>query len=287
MSDIPSNETIARMLEQTASLLEIKEESRYRVRAFRQAAQTVGSTDTPVGELAKNDGRRLRRLPGVGDKIAGAIEEYVDTGRFGLLEHLQSEVAPEQVFEKVPGVGGDLARRIHESLDISSLEELELAAHDGRLEGVAGIGKGRAEGIKQALAGMLSRSAHQRAEQMRHIQEQARRGEAPDIPEEPDVGLLLDIDKEYRGGAEAGRLPTITPRRCAFVLDNPTCAGEPGGKQLTSPTNHNCSCSIRLPSGYPQPTRSTASRRSSRISHARGSVRRCGLGESCVTACPA
>jgi hypothetical protein len=71
--NVPSNEAIARMLEQTAHLLEIRDESRYRVRAFRKAAQTVAATEKSVGTLAGNDGRALRQLPGIGDKIASRI----------------------------------------------------------------------------------------------------------------------------------------------------------------------------------------------------------------------
>jgi hypothetical protein len=52
---------------------------------------------------------------------------------------LEGQISPEDLFSTVPGVGEALSKRIHVALDIDSLEELELSAHDGRLEQVEGI----------------------------------------------------------------------------------------------------------------------------------------------------
>jgi hypothetical protein len=149
----------------------------------------------------------LRELPGVGEKIAGAIEEIVQTGRLRLLDTLEAESLPGTVFTKLPGVGKTLAARIRSDLGIETLEELERAAYDGRLERVSGVGRQLVEGIRNALAGMLSRSA-QRDAVKRH-KEAATAGR----PERPPVSLLLEIDTEYRDKAEAGELRTIAPRR--------------------------------------------------------------------------
>lgn len=54
------------------------------------------------------------------------------------LERLRGSLDPEQVFQSIPGVGPGLARRIHESLEVDTLAEPELAAHEGRLEQVPG-----------------------------------------------------------------------------------------------------------------------------------------------------
>jgi hypothetical protein len=77
------------------------------------------------------------------------------------------------------------------------LEELEAAAHDGRLATVAGLGEKRVAGIRDSLAGRLARLRPP--------------GEPP--ADEPPVGELLDVDREYRTAAAAGRLPRIAPRR--------------------------------------------------------------------------
>jgi DNA polymerase (family 10) len=200
-----SNEEIADKLEHVADLLELQEENAFRVRSYRAAAQTVRDLGEPVADLIPQDGqRRLRELPGIGRRLAGSIEEIATTGHLGLEEKLEGEVRPGEIFARVPGIGQKLAQRIHERLGISTLEELELAAHDGRLEKVDGIGPDRAKGVRIALSGMLSRSSRRRLhERTPQDLEQAR----------PSVRLLLEIDEEYRTKAQRDQLRKIAPKR--------------------------------------------------------------------------
>jgi DNA polymerase (family X) len=143
----------------------------------------------------------LDALPGVGAGIASAIAEMLQTGHWTQLERLRGSLDPVSLFQIVPGVGPELAQRIHDALDVDTLEALEAASHDGRLESVSGVGKRRAAMIRAALAELLDRSRLRRR--------------APSAVEdvEPSVELLLDIDREYREKAESGGLPTIAPRR--------------------------------------------------------------------------
>ena len=201
-----SNDEIADMLDHVADLLELEGENSFRVRSYRNAAQTIRDLDTPVSTLMKQDEEHsLKDLPGIGDKLAGSIQEIVTTGRLGLAERLEHETWPGQLFTELPGIGRELARRIHDQLEISTLEELEVAAHDGRLEEVEGIGPERAQGIRVALAGMLSQSSRRR------LRQAAR--EETSGPERPPVSLLLEIDGEYRHKAERDQLRKIAPKR--------------------------------------------------------------------------
>jgi len=212
----PSNEEVAEVLERVADLLEAQDANPWRVRAYRGAAATVRGLEQPVAELLARQGREaLEQLPGIGRSIAAVAAEYATTLRCGLLERLEGQVAPEDLFTTVPGLGEELAARIHRELGVETLEELELAAHDGRLEQVPGIGPRRARGVRDALAGILSRSARRRARHRRWLET---RGHAPSgtgevAGERPSVELLLAVDAEYRRRAEAGELRTIAPRR--------------------------------------------------------------------------
>jgi len=205
MSKQPDNESIAALLERIATLLEPRETNPFRVRAYRAAANTVRTFGTDVAALAAaGDRAALTNLPDIGDSLAGLIIDFVRTGSSELLDQLESQTTPETVFSQVPGIGETLARRIADELGIHSLEELELAAHSGRLSEVQGFGAGRVEGVKAALAGMLGESAQRRANQ---------RSRESSIAEEPPVEALLDVDAEYRRRAAAGELPTIAPKR--------------------------------------------------------------------------
>jgi hypothetical protein len=111
---------------------------------------------------------------------------------------------PEDLFATVPGIGEALAARIHETLRIDTLEELELAAHDGRLLHVHGMGERRVRAVREALDAMLRRSTRRRA---RLVGPRSHRGEVPPIE------VLSRIDAEYRELVERDALPRIAPRR--------------------------------------------------------------------------
>lgn len=192
------NQAIADKLLELADLLEQQSANPYRVNAYRRAARSVTIHGEDLSELEKREGLRgLDSLPGVGRSIALAIQEMLATGRWMQLERLRGALEPERVFQSIPGVGPELARRIHESLDIESLTDLEAAAHDGRLEQVDGVGPRRARMIAAALAQMLQRRA----------------ARPRSVADEPAVGILLDVDHEYRKLAAQGKLRKIAPRR--------------------------------------------------------------------------
>lgn len=194
----PTNHEIAGRLREAAALLEQQGANPFRVSAYRGAADTVEQLSRDVGEVLEAEGLPgLIALPRIGQGIGRAIREMVTRGRWSLLERLRGTLDPEKLFQSIPGIGPELAHRIHDTLEVDSLEALEVAAHDGRLEGVEGVGRRRAAAIRAALDSMLGRRLR------------SRRG--PDSG--PGVDLLLEVDREYRQKAEAGKLPTIAPRR--------------------------------------------------------------------------
>ena len=128
-----SNSRVADALDRVSDLYDAQNGDAFRVRAYRAAASTLRQLDTDVADLWRREGLPgLLELPNVGPGIARAIEQLVRTGRLMLLERLQGELGPERAFASVPGIGKALAHRIHDRLHISSLEELEVAAHDGQ-----------------------------------------------------------------------------------------------------------------------------------------------------------
>lgn len=200
---LADNVRIADMLREMASLLEAQGGNPYRAAAYRKAGDTVAALGTNVREIFDRDGLAgLDALPAIGASIAGAIGEMLVRGRWSQLDRLRGDADADAVFRTIPGVGPELARRLHEALDVDTLEALEVAAHDGRLERVPRLGARRAAAIRAALTQMLDRT---RA---------LRRGAAPpQALREPPIEALLDVDREYRAAAEAGKLPKIAPRR--------------------------------------------------------------------------
>ena len=210
-----TNEQIAELLDQVADRLEAQRANVYRIDAYRAGAEVVRRHETSIQDLALTEGREgLDALPQIGSSLSASIDEIGHTGRLRMLERLDGQLSPVELFKAIPGIGPKLAERIHHELDIDTLEELEVAAHDGRLDAVAGFGPRRLEAIRDILATMLSRSARGRARRFEELRQAGARVSLPEGPEaKPDVGLLLEIDREYRERAEADELPRIAPRR--------------------------------------------------------------------------
>jgi putative hydrolase len=201
----PTNKDIAELLERIADLLEATDTNPFKVRAYRNGANSVRDQETPVADyIVKDNFERLREVPGIGAGLGAVIGQYVVEGRSDLLNDLEAEVTPVQVFQRVPGLGQDLAQRIVDTLHISTLEDLEEAAHDGRLATVEGFGERRVEAVQASLGGILQRGPRKRERSS---------GNSP-----MSVEMLLDVDAEYRQKAEAGKLERIAPRR--FNPDN-------------------------------------------------------------------
>ncbi|MGE0354133.1 MAG: helix-hairpin-helix domain-containing protein [Gemmatimonadales bacterium] len=194
------NAQLALRLEETARLLEEQGGDRFRVRAYRAAATTLRHLDRPASAILDASGLEgLERLPTIGTGIARGIRQMVRTGRYPMLERLRGASDPVSLLAGVPGIGPVLAERIHEQLGVETLEELETAAHDGRLKGVRGLGARRIAGIVDTLASRLERV----------------RPRGSRAPESGQAGVaeLLDVDREYRRKVRTGALPKIAPRR--------------------------------------------------------------------------
>lgn len=197
---IPLNDNIAGRLNEVAAILIEQGANRFRAEAYRRAAETLRSLGQPVSEIFEKDGLEgLQNLPGIGISIARSIRDILQHGKLAMLDRLRGESDPIALLMTVPGIGKVLATKLHDEFGIETLEELEMAAHDGRLEMSAGLGVKRVNGIRDSLAHRLSRV----------------RPPSPghDGSGEPPVAELLDVDEEYRREGAAGRLQTIAPRR--------------------------------------------------------------------------
>jgi hypothetical protein len=193
------NDEIATRLEEASQLLADQGANPDRVRAYQRAAETVRGLPQPVSELIAAGGvDALVELPTIGESLARSIYQLAATGRLPVLDRLRGDSDSLAILASVPGIGEKTASRIHDLLGVHTLEELEAAAHDGRLAQVAGLGAKRITGIRDALAGRLGR---------------VRRAVPTGAGDLPGVAEILDVDAEYRREAAAGRLRLIAPRR--------------------------------------------------------------------------
>lgn len=210
----PTNADIADLLDRIADLLELQNDNLFRVRAYREGAQSIRTHKPAVAKLIHADTfDAVKDIPNIGEGIAAIIGEYVSSGESSLLNELETKAAPEAAFAALPGIGVGLAQRIVEQLHIRTLQELEEAAHDGRLESVDGIGKKRVRGIMASLETQLKRTRRSSSGAASTGKKASRKATPV-----PPVALLLEVDAEYRRRAEADDLYRIAPKR--FNPDN-------------------------------------------------------------------
>ena len=144
------NATIAERLESLAALLDLSGSSFYTSRAYRRAAETIRETKAPIAELVAAG--RVEELRGIGPGIATRLRELVETGHIAELDELEREVQPELIgLGRFLGVGPKRMVEIGKALGVSSAEEFRVAAREGRLTSVSGIGPQTEQRLLAAL----------------------------------------------------------------------------------------------------------------------------------------
>ena len=134
-----SNDEVARILEETADLLELTGGNPHRARAFSRAARSLQDLDAPAADRLRND--TLVDVSGIGDGMADHIGDIVHGGSFALRDELLSAVPPGLLdVLQVNGLGTKRTRRLWTELDIASLDELEHAAETDRITTLDGFG---------------------------------------------------------------------------------------------------------------------------------------------------
>lgn len=146
------NAQIASAFGEIADLLEIEGANPFRVRAYRHAAQTLGTLGQSVQAMLA-EGGDPDALPGIGPDLAAKIREIVDTGQCALLRRLRGEL-PAAVTEmlKVPGLGPKRVRALHRALDVRTMAQLRSAAREGRVRTIPGFGPKTEQAILDATA---------------------------------------------------------------------------------------------------------------------------------------
>ncbi len=146
------NAEIAEIFDRMATLLEIQGANPFRVRAYRNAARTVGDLPRNVGDMLEEE-EDLSKLPGIGKDLAGKIAEIVGTGHLTALEEVEREVPAGLIdLTLLPGLGPKRVKALYEKLGIRDLAGLERAARKHRLRELAGFGAKTEQRILEALS---------------------------------------------------------------------------------------------------------------------------------------
>ncbi len=138
------NLTLARLLDETAALLEIDGADPFRVRSYRRAAEAVEQQTTQVATLTSPDAdpKALLAIPGIGKGMAASLRDLVATGSMPLRDELLSKYRPSMLeLLRLPGMGPKTVALVWSSLQVATLDELEAAAKAGHLNTLPRMGE--------------------------------------------------------------------------------------------------------------------------------------------------
>jgi DNA polymerase (family X) len=146
------NAEVAQLFDELADLLEIQGANPFRVRAYRNAARTVGDLKESIADLAADPDRRLDDLPGIGKDLAEKIHTIIKSGNLPQLEELREQI-PEGVVQmlRLPGLGPKKAAVLFSELSITSLDQLKQAAENGAVAKLKGFGKKTEQTILEGI----------------------------------------------------------------------------------------------------------------------------------------
>ncbi|MFQ5342183.1 MAG: helix-hairpin-helix domain-containing protein, partial [Anaerolineae bacterium] len=153
-----TNQEIAQIFYELADMLEVKGENRFRVRAFRKAADQIAGHVRSMADIAAEG--TLEEIPGVGEAIAKKIVEILESGQLTQHRRLRQEI-PTAVTAllSIPDVGPRTARLIWESLGLETIDQVEMAAETGELRKLKGLGPKMEQTILEGIQRLRARQA--------------------------------------------------------------------------------------------------------------------------------
>ncbi|PYL23978.1 MAG: DNA polymerase/3'-5' exonuclease PolX [Verrucomicrobia bacterium] len=183
---------IAAVLEEIGTLLELKGENPFKIRAYANAARSIEAWGGNLSDL--QDEEALSKIPGIGKSIADKIKELAATGSLKYLEELRAEF-PAAILElfSIPGLGAKKIKALYDKLQISSIEQLLKACETGRVAKLPGFGETTQEKLCKAIEERARHSGYFQFGQIASEAETLKR----DLAGHPDA-LQVDVAGSYR-----------------------------------------------------------------------------------------
>ncbi|NDH16318.1 MAG: DNA polymerase/3'-5' exonuclease PolX, partial [Opitutae bacterium] len=202
---------IIEVLERIGTMLEIKGENPFKIRAYFSGARTLQTMEEDLGEVI-NSGK-LGEVPGIGKALTEKIETLHATGELEFYDILVASV-PAGLMDllEVPGLGGKKIKALHEQLGVDSIESLTLACNEGKVAELKGFGEKTQEKI---LSGIKNREAYA----ARHLWWDARKVVERILP---DLQSLPEVDRAEAAGSFRRGMETVGDLDFIVASSNPS-----------------------------------------------------------------
>lgn len=145
------NSDIADIIRKMADLLSIKGADEFRIRSYREAADSIEKRSDDLSDMVESD-KDLTTIPDIGESMAEKIREIVKSGSLRQLDELREEV-PEELTDmlNIEGLGPERVRDLYEELEIETLEQLAEAVKVNKVQELDGFGEKMEEKIAREL----------------------------------------------------------------------------------------------------------------------------------------
>jgi DNA polymerase (family 10) len=145
------NYEIGKIISKLADLLDISGENQFKVRAYRNASQSISNSSQSIPDMIKQ-GKDISKIPGIGKSIADNVKEYVETGYIKRLEEVEKKV-PGELTEmmKMTQLGPSRVKSLYNELHITNINELEEAAKNNKIKNLEGFGQKTQDNILEEI----------------------------------------------------------------------------------------------------------------------------------------
>ena len=219
------NATMARLLAETADLLEIDGGDSFRVLSYRRASDAAEQTTVDLAAVA-NDTARLLEIPGIGKSMAANLKAIAETGTLPLREELLARYGSSLLqLLKLPGMGPKTVALLWDAAKISSIDQLAEAIEAGRLVGLPRMGARQIEKIRKGIEDYRRSAGRHRLDQ---AEDEAIRLTAY-LKSFPGIERVTPAGSLRRGRETAGDLdmlatgPACAPEKTAAAVEH-VCA---------------------------------------------------------------
>lgn len=147
------NPEIARLLAETADLMEIAGEDPFRIRSYRNAAAAIENHPERIFDILRDPQRDVTAIAGIGKGIAGALKEIAERGSFARRDEMLAKYPPTALeMLRIPGVGPKTVRALWEHFRVSTLEDLARLCEEQKVRGLRGLGAKMEQKILAGIA---------------------------------------------------------------------------------------------------------------------------------------
>jgi DNA polymerase (family 10) len=233
---------IAEVLAEIGTLMELKGENPFKIRAYSGGARAIEALENDEFEKLVSEGR-IDTIKGIGEALAAKITELHATGRLPYFDTLKRSIEPGLVeMLRIPGLGPKKIAALSKELGITSVAELDKACLEGRVAALAGFGEKTQEKI---LAGIRNREAYSR----RHLWMEAFEVASPILK---GLQALAAVKKAEMAGSLRRGLETVGDLDFIVAADDVVrvvdwFTGNPGVSEVTA--KGETKASVRLEGG--------------------------------------